>query len=496
MDDYESMLRERYRDYEEANAPATYEEWVEIHGEPDYLYETQAHNDSNITVIDCTEPPPMVDTSEIFYENKKGERRINYSEFTKVFMELNRCIYCNGQFYTPDGAKSVGSIRQDIAYSLSDSGWKDKIDISTNSIINTLQDFAFKENFEIDSDLIPFSNGDLHIGQREFHLGEKAYTPYRLNVKYSPVKKPTPLFDKWLHDTFEDEDITTIQEIMGYALVPSTAAQEAFFLVGEGGVGKSVFGVILKSLLGNGYISINTKDMVEKRFQISCAENKLVVYDDDLGEAALSSTGLLKKLISADQPIPAERKYKDPYNFMPFCKVIACANFMLSSLYDDSDGFYRRLHPIKVKRAEKGRKTIEKFGELIVKEEASQIINWALEGLYRLMQNGWKITWSKRSRDYMSVVKSNGVHFPEFIEDTLEKADGDVSSKELQKLYERWCKENNIQDVKIRRMQTWFTDNAEKYGMTFSYNIIRQNRHVRGYTGVKIKEVWDNAIKF
>jgi len=477
--------------------PKTFEEWVEIHGEPDYLYEQQTSNGLDILIKDCSPLPLDIDTSHIFYETKNGEKRINYSEFTKVFMMFNSCIYCNGQFYTPDGAKSVGSIRQDIAYSLSDAGWKEKLDVPTNSLTNTLQDFTFQEKFEIDENLIPFANGDLHInrsGQWEFRLDEKTFTPYRLKVKYSPVKRATPLFDKWLHDTFEDEDIPTIQEILGYALVPVTATQEAFFLVGEGGVGKSVLGVILGHILGNGFVSVNTKDFVEKRFQISCAENKLVVYDDDLGEAALGSTGLLKKLISADQAIPAERKYKDTYNFVPFCKVIACANFMLSSLYDDSDGFYRRLHPIKVKRAAPGRKTIEKFGEMIVREEASQIVNWALAGLRRLMQNGWKVTWSDRSREYMGIVKSNGVHFPEFIKDTLEKGDSDISAKELQKLYERWCRENNIQDVKIRRMQTWFTDNAEKFGMSFSYNVVRRGRHVRGYSGIQVKEEWKDMI--
>lgn len=288
----------------------TFEEWCQIHGEPTYLYESVKDNGANIKIVDCEKPPVEVDTSDIFYENKSGKQCINYPEFVKTFMELNECIYCNGQFYTPDGAKAVGNIRQDIALSLSDSGWTDKIDIPTNSIVNTLQDFVFQEKFDIDENMIPFANGDMYInktGKWEFHLSEKKCTPYRLGVNYSPVSKPTPLFNKWLHDTFEDEDIPAIQEILGYMLVPVTAAQEAFFLVGDGGAGKSVFGVIIGAILGNGFTTVNTKDMVEKRFQIQVAENKLVVYDDDLGEAALSSTGMLKKLISADQPVPAER---------------------------------------------------------------------------------------------------------------------------------------------------------------------------------------------
>ena len=90
--------------------------------------------------------------------------------------------------------------------------------------------------------------------------------------------------------------------------------------------------------MGNAFESINTQELVSKRFQIATVENKLVAYDDDLGSAALEETGVLKKLITADTPIPAERKYGDPFSFLPYCRVVASANFMLSSLYDDSDG--------------------------------------------------------------------------------------------------------------------------------------------------------------
>lgn len=479
--------------------PTTYEEWVEIHGEPEYLYEKQTEsNGLSITITDCELPQQEVDASNIFREDKKGRRYINYAEFAKVFAELNPSIYCNGQFYTPEGVLSDGLLRQDIAHSLADNGWEDRLDVPTNAVMTTLKDFAFREGFKVNPDLIPFANGDLHLHTGrdwEFRLAEKDYTPYRLNVKYNPTKAPTPLFDKWLHDLFEDEDIPTIQEIFGYMLVPTTAAQEAFFLVGEGGVGKSVIGTIIRGILGNGFVAVETKNLAEQRFQVSAAENKLVVYDDDLGEAALEKTGLFKKLITADQPIPAERKYKDAYNFVPYCKVIACANFMISSLYDDSDGFYRRLHPIKVKSRNPDNKVIRNFGQMIVNEEKEQIVNWALAGLKRLIANGWSITWSERSRESINATKRQGVHYPDFIEETLNAdSSGDVSSAELQKLYTRWCKENGIAEVKAKRMLTWLKENKLKYGLSYDNCIIRSGKRVRGFRGRSIKAEWRNTI--
>jgi putative DNA primase/helicase len=352
------------------------------------------------------------------------------------------------------------------------------------------------DELPVNDKVIPLANGDLHINKGEwvFRLGEKKHAPYRLAVNYTPVEKPTPLFNKWLNDVFAPEDIPTIQEIMGYCLVPSTAAGEAFFIVGDGEAGKSGLGTILMGLLGNASVSVETQQLVTKQFQIAEVENKLLAYDDDLGSAALTETGLLKKLITADTPIRAERKYADAYQFNSYCRILASANFMLSSLYDDSNGFFRRLHPILVKPKNPDRKVINKFYELILAEEKEQIFKWALIGLRRVINNGWKISWSERSRNYMKANKSNAVHFEDFFNETCNVAENtDTTTAEITKLYYKWCAENGIKEASPRRLSTWFADNAEKIGVKRSENITRNGKRLRGYIGLEIKPEWKNV---
>lgn len=475
--------------------PKTFEEWCEIHGEPEYLYEVspKVKKTLNIHVIDCEEKHIEVDTEGIFTDNK-----INYKKFIDAFIKTNQCVYCNGAFYTPEGMVSNPSIRRDIAYSLADMGWVSKLDSPTNSIFTSLKDMCPVDELDVDANVIPLANGDLHIGDStwEFRLGEKKPTPYRLSVKYVPNSLPTPLFDKWLKDVFAEGDIPVIQEIFGYCLVPTTAAQEAFFLVGDAGVGKSGIGAILQSMMGNSFIPITTQDLLSNRFGISSVENKLVAYDDDLGTAALEETGTLKKLITADIPIPAERKYADAFTFLPYCKIIACANFMLSSLYDDSDGFYRRLHPILVKDKDPTRKTINKFYDMIVKEEKEQILRWALVGLKRVIKNGWKISWSDRSREYLGNFKAQSNPIEEFFDTVIEfDKDYDVSFAEIKKTFSTWCRENGIRDISDRRLSRWLSDNAEKKSVEYLRTIKRENKYVRGYRGCKIREEWIDTIK-
>lgn len=480
----------------EYTAPTTFEEWVAIHGEPEYLGEATPSYTKGIRVEDCTHEEAVVDTSGIITEDKKGNPQLNYKKFVDVFAIVNDCVYCNGVFYNPDGSISQQSIRRDIANSLGDAGWQGRIDTPTNSILTTLKDMYTVEELPVNEKVIPLANGDLHIGKGEwvFRLGEKKHAPYRLSVEYTPVEKPMPLFNKWLNDVFAPEDIPTIQEIMGYCLIPTTAVGEAFIIVGDAEAGKSGLGTILMGMLGNAAMTMETQDLVTKRFQVADVENKLLAYDDDLGSAALTETGLLKKLITADTPIRAERKYADPHQFKSYCKIVASANFMLSSLYDDSDGFFRRLHPILVKPKQADRKRINKFYEMILEQEKEQIFKWALIGLRRVIENGWKITWSERSLGYMKANKSNAVHFEDFFNETCEIVpDSDTTIAELTKLYARWCTENGIKEASNRRLANWFSDNSERLDIHRSENITRNGKRVRGYFRLKIKPEWRNT---
>lgn len=476
-------------------SPTTFEEWVSIHGEPEYLGEVTPSYTSGILIEDCESQDEIIDTSDIITEDKNGNPRINYKKFVDVFAKINNCVYCNGVFYTPDGAIGSQSLRRDIANSLGEMGWQGRIDTPTNSIFCSLKDMYAVDELPVNEKVIPLANGDLHLGKDKwiFRLGEKKHSPYRLSVNYTPIEKPMPLFSKWLNDVFAPEDIPTVQEIMGYCLVPTTAASEAFFIVGDGEAGKSGLGTILMGILGNASVSVETQSLVTKQFQIAEVEHKLLAYDDDLGSAALTETGLLKKLITADTPIRAERKYCDPHQFNSYCRILASANFMISSLYDDSNGFFRRLHPILVKPKSPDRKIINRFYELILEQEKEQIFKWALIGLRRVIANGWKISWSERSRNYMKANKSNAVHFEDFFNETCEVAENeDVTTAELTKLYHKWCAENGIKEASDRRLANWFTDNAEKYGIRKSQNVKRNGKGLRGYTNLKIRGEWKN----
>ena len=164
---------------------------------------------------------------------------------------------------------------------------------------------------------------------------------------------------------------------------------------------------------------------------------------------------------------------------------------MIKTLYDDSDGFYRRLHPIHVKDKDPGRRNIANMAELVASERDG-IVRWALKGLRRVMANNYKITWSDRSREYMQAEKSSGLHFPDFMESVFDSDPAAaVTMERIGKAYKSWCRQNAVQELSVRRLQNWMGANAEKLGIKKTQVGIRR---LKGYAGIKLRPEWEQVI--
>lgn len=437
---------------------------------------------------------------ETFWEEALTERRgkkvINEHTFAQGYTGMNHLRYGNGVFYNEFGMISEDDVLKDI-YDTIGQFIQENLAAKSKSILECVKIEANQGTFNVNPRLIPFRNGDMYITKRgwTFHENRLSEVPYRLSVDFRSFENtlPSPHFDKWLNDLFEKEDQLTLQEYLGYCLLPTTSAQEALFLIGDGGSGKSVIGSILQAIFGDSMLAVdNMHDFLEDKFKIPELENKLVLYDDDLKESALTDTGFFKKLITNTGYITADRKYAQPFKFKPYTRIVACANYMLSSRFDSSEGFYRRLHPLVIKPKPDDRKVIRGFDAMVAKE-AEAIVQWALVGLYRLIKNNYILTCSKKTEQYMSSVKSLANHFPDFMEScfTVNAAEK-VSTKEINDLYRVWCAQNSIDERKQKALQKWLTDNMDRYHISPTTHVKRNGKDVRGFQGISIKPEWDN----
>lgn len=429
-------------------------------------------------------------------DGKNGER-VNETNFARLFRDINLVKFHNGTFYTKEGVKSREQIASDIWGSLAEAGLNRSTKSTVENMLAACAYAATVPKFTVDENVIPFANGNYYVRERLFRYGEITTVPYRLRVAFSPVVPDTPYFDKWLNDLLEPDDQRTLQEYLGYCMVPVTSCQKALFLVGEGGAGKSGLGVILEALLGSAEINVsNTQEFIGNKFMLAELEHKLVLYDDDLDSAALSETGLYKKLITNTIPITADKKYGPTYKFTPKIKLISCCNRMLTSIYDKSGGFYRRLLPLIVKPIRRDFVPDLRFYEKL-KQEAEGIALWALAGLIRLMENDWVLSESQRTRDYMESKQNIENPLPLFMEAAFDfgpEAPG-VSTRQIISLYNEWCIKNAYKPQSNRSVQTWLSENAERYGIKQDTNIKEGDKRVRGYRGLIVKEKSDGKIQ-
>ena len=83
-----------------------------------------------------------------------------------------------------------------------------------------------------------------------------------------------------------------------------------------------------------------------------------------------------------------ERKFKDPFYFEPFAKHIWPAN-RLPNTPDDTDAFHRRWGHVEfgVSFENDERRDPQLLSKLTTPEELSGVLNWALQGLIRLLNN-------------------------------------------------------------------------------------------------------------
>ena len=130
-------------------------------------------------------------------------------------------------------------------------------------------------------DRIHLQNGTYFLDERGF-VPEKELCLNRLPVEYQPDAPAPTKWLEFLDGLLIPEDILTLQEYLGYLLIPSTKAQKMLVMTGKGGEGKSRIGLLLKKLFGEASHSESILRIETNRFASANLEYKLVMVDDDL----------------------------------------------------------------------------------------------------------------------------------------------------------------------------------------------------------------------
>ena len=408
-------------------------------------------------------------------------KKIDEVQFGRAFLEQWPLKCVNGTLYTLDGpVEDESEIKQRILENIEEyvtSGLSKKV----TNILETIKLLAFSDPFPIEQDCIHLQNGVYHLPDGSFQES-RLFCQNRLPVKYDP-KAASP--DRWLtflHELLDDADIPTLQEYLGYCLIPSTKGQKMMLIVGKGGEGKSRIGLLLKKLFGEASHSESILRIETNRFASANLEYKLVMVDDDLNMVALPETRNIKSIVTAEDRLCIERKNKQAVQGLLYVRFICFGNGNLVAAHDDSDGFWRRQILITVKDRDPARVD----NPFLIEEltaELPGILLWMLEGLHRLLANRYQFTISERSRRNLEAAMADSDNLSQFMQATAYvrfKPDTEERSTYLYRAYTKWCEDNLESPVPQKKFSQFLLKNAGKYGLTFSKHIEGKYRGFRG----------------
>ena len=356
-----------------------------------------------------------------------------------------------------------------------------------SNIIELLKITAHIDDFPPRTDRIHVANGTLFL-DGSYSASNDEIVRSRFPVVYNPSVPSPETWLGFLHGLLYEDDIPTLQEYIGYCLIPSNKGQRMMVIKGSGGEGKSQIGTVLSHLFGCNAKDGSVGKVSENRFARADLEHIHLLIDDDMRMEALRQTNYVKSLVTAQGRMDLEKKGKQGYQGWMFARLLAFSNGDLQSLYDRSNGFYRRQLILTTRERQPDRVDDPDIAEKMCCE-LEGIFLWAFEGLQRLVANHFRFTESARSRSNREAVKQDANNVLLFMEagDYIQLTpEGKVGSQELYEIYTVWCRENGFSPLKNRSFSEFLIANQKKYSIEHSNNLTNLvGRRVWGFTGIE-----------
>lgn len=223
---------------------------------------------------------PMVMPPEESIPDWYDGKRINEVLFCQQFLKKHPMKCVRGRLFTVDGliedeAQIGNLILEEISGCLT-SGLSKVV----ANLLASIKLQAYSPPLPIETDRIHVANGTLFLDGR--FTEDKSYCNNRLSVAYLPDAPPPVRWLQFLSELLVPEDIPTLQEYMGYCLLPTTKGQKMLLMIGKGGEGKSRIGLVMRSMLGDNMNTTSIQKVENNRFSRADLENKLLMVDDDM----------------------------------------------------------------------------------------------------------------------------------------------------------------------------------------------------------------------
>jgi putative DNA primase/helicase len=217
------------------------------------------------------------------------------------------------------------------------------------------------------------------------------YITNYIDIPFDPTAK-CPTWERFLDEIFMENKrmIKYIQRVIGYSLTGSNKEEVIFIFYGpKGRNGKTTLVKVILKVLNNYAATTDPSTFMKNG---NTARHNLAEF---VGVRFLSTSEVergeelavqLIKQVTGRDPVEAERKYENPFTYIPSYKIFMLTNH-LPSIYERRKAIWERIHIIEFNRYFEDH---ERDKDLDAKLEAEMegILLWALEGCREWQRQG------------------------------------------------------------------------------------------------------------
>jgi len=315
-----------------------------------------------------------------------------------------------------------------------------------NEVVEHIRSVSYTHRSEIGwpEGKIHVRNGLLDLETKELEPRTQAtFSITMIPWDYDPDAYCGEVLD-FLENTLRSGDVQVIAQLIGYCLLPDYPIHKAFMFVGDGANGKSTMIELIRSFLGKeNTSSVGLQALTHRRFARADLFGKLANLHADIPDQGLRRTGFFKMLTGQDI-IRAEKKYKSSFQFRNHAKLIFSAN-KVPEVHDDTSAFFRRWRlidfPYKFTGSDADPNITDK---LVTEEQMSGLLNVALDALKGLLENN-QFYRSKGTEEIREDYRRRSNPVGAFVMDRIEKdPQSTVTKKGVYERYREYCMEREL----------------------------------------------------
>lgn len=338
------------------------------------------------------------------------------------------------------------------------------------STLNEVKPMIEIKPSELDSDpfliCTPSGTYDLRIGLESLRPNEASDYITKITAA-SPSDKGKQMWLDCLNKIFakNPELIDYVQMVCGLAAIGKVMVEGMIIAYGDGGNGKSTFWNAIFRTLGlySGKISADTLTTSCKRNtkpEMAEAKGKRLLIASESQQGARLDESMVKQLCSTDE-VEAEKKYKDPFHFVPCHTLVLYTNY-LPRVSGIDDGIWSRLFVIPFNNKLRGGSgDIKNYADVLFENAGEYIMKWIIEGAKKVIDVNYHLPTPKVVQEAIDEYREQNNWFNHFIEDCCEvDSKSKVSSSALYSAYRKYSAENG----EFVRSTTEFYSTLEKNG--------------------------------